>query len=59
VFENEAETALLSNASRCHQRFGYPAVSLQQMIEWTAHWAQIGGPALAKPTPYETRDGKF
>ena len=60
VFENtEAETALLSNASRCHQRFGYPAVSLQQMIEWVAHWVKIGGPTLAKPTHYETRDGRF
>jgi dTDP-4-dehydrorhamnose reductase len=60
VFEHaEAETALLSNASRCHQRFGYPAVSLQQMIEWVGHWVKINGPTLAKPTHYETRDGKF
>jgi len=60
VLENtEAETALLSNASRCHQRFGYPAISLQQMIEWVAHWVKIGGPTLAKPAHYETRDGRF
>jgi dTDP-4-dehydrorhamnose reductase len=60
VLENtEAESALLSNASRCHRLFGYPAVTLQQMIEWVAHWVKIGGPTLAKPTHYETRDGKF
>ncbi|MGH7601536.1 MAG: NAD-dependent epimerase/dehydratase family protein [bacterium] len=60
IFENdEAETALLSNASRCHQLFGYPAVTLQQMIEWVAHWVKIGESTLAKPTHYETRDGRF
>jgi nucleoside-diphosphate-sugar epimerase len=60
IFENvEADTALLSNASRCHQLFGHPTVSLQQMIEWIAHWVKISGPTLAKPTPDETRDGKF
>jgi nucleoside-diphosphate-sugar epimerase len=60
VLENtEAESALLSNASRCHRRFGYPAVTLLQMIEWVAHWVKIGGPTLAKPTHYETRDGRF
>ena len=60
IFENtEADTALLSNASRCHQLFGYPTVSLQQMIEWVAHWVKISGPTLAKPTHFETRDGRF
>ena len=55
----EAETALLSNASRCHRLFGYPRVSLEQMIEWTAEWIQIGGTTLRKPTHFEVRDGKF
>jgi hypothetical protein len=60
LFEHaEAETALLSNASRCHRLFGYPAVSLPQMIAWVAHWVKISGLTLAKPTHYETRDGKF
>jgi nucleoside-diphosphate-sugar epimerase len=60
IFENiEADTALLSNASRCHRLFGYPNVSLLQMIEWVAHWVRISGPTLAKPTHYETRDGRF
>ena len=60
IFEGqEAETALLSNASRCHQRFGYPRVSLEQMIEWVAEWVRIGGTTLRKPTHFEVRDGKF
>ncbi len=55
----EAETALLSNASRCHRLFGYPRVSLEQMVEWTAEWVRIGGTTLRKPTHFEVRDGKF
>ena len=57
--DEEAATALLSNASRCHQLFGYPRVSLGQMTEWVAEWVQIGGPTLHKPTRFEVRDGKF
>ncbi len=55
----EAETALLSNAARCHQLFGYPQMSLEQMVQWVAHWAEIGGTTLGKPTKFEVRDGKF
>ena len=54
-----AATALLSNASRCHQLFGYPRVPLGQMIEWIAEWVKIGGTTLHKPTHFEVRDGKF
>ena len=55
----ETATALLSNASRCHQLFGYPRISLGQMIEWVAEWVRIGGTTLRKPTHFEVRDGKF
>jgi nucleoside-diphosphate-sugar epimerase len=55
----EAPTALLSNAGRCFRLFGYPSVTIDQMIEWTAHWIKIGGTNLGKPTHFETRDGKF
>jgi nucleoside-diphosphate-sugar epimerase len=55
----EAETALLNNASRCHELFGPPRVSLDQMLDWIAHWVAIGGPSLDKPTHFEVRDGKF
>jgi len=60
IFENEEmETALLSNASEYHRLFGYPKVSLKQMIEWVAHWILINGPTLNKPTHYEVRNGRF
>ena len=55
----EAETALLSNAAHCHQLFGYPQISLEQMVRWVAHWVEIGGLTLGKPTKFEVRDGKF
>jgi nucleoside-diphosphate-sugar epimerase len=56
---SEAETALLSDASQCHRLFGYPQVTLEQMIRWVAHWVKISGPTLAKPTHFEIRTGKF
>ena len=55
----ESDTALLSNAGECFQLLGYPAVSLEQMIDWIAHWVKISGATLAKPTHFETRTGKF
>jgi nucleoside-diphosphate-sugar epimerase len=55
----EAETALLNNAARCHRLFGYPSVTVEQMIEWVAEWIGMGGATLAKPTHFETRDGRF
>jgi hypothetical protein len=55
----EAETALLSNAARCQKLFGRPSVTVEQMIEWVADWIRTGGVTLAKPTHFETRDGRF
>lgn len=55
----EAPTALLSDASVCHALFGYPLIGLDRLIDWTAHWIEIGGPTLNKPTHFQTRDGKF
>ena len=55
----EAETALLSNAARCQKLFGRPSVTVEQMIEWVADWIRMGGVTLAKPTHFETRDGRF
>jgi nucleoside-diphosphate-sugar epimerase len=60
VFEGtESATALLSNAARCRTLFGDPAVSVEQMIEWTAAWIGSGGKTWNKPTHFETRDGRF
>lgn len=57
--DTESDTALLSNASLCQRLFGYPGVSLEQMIEWLAAWIRQGGGTLNKPTHFETRDGRF
>jgi nucleoside-diphosphate-sugar epimerase len=55
----EAPTALLNNAARCFRLFGYPSVTADQMIEWSAHWIKTGGTNLGKPTHFEARDGRF
>jgi nucleoside-diphosphate-sugar epimerase len=55
----EAPTALLNNATQAHGLFGYPRVTLAQMIEWTAAWVEMGGSMLNKPTHFEARDGRF
>ncbi|MGP3960352.1 NAD-dependent epimerase/dehydratase family protein [Nonomuraea sp. 3N208] len=55
----EAATALLSNASRCHRLFGYPELTPAELIEHTARWVTGGGPLLGKPTKFERRDGRF
>ncbi len=55
----EAPTAWLSDASRSFEMFGPVAVTLDEMIEATAHWVKSGGVTLGKPTHFETRDGQF
>jgi nucleoside-diphosphate-sugar epimerase len=55
----ESDTALLNNAARCHRLFGYPSVTIEQMVEMVADWIGLGGATLNKPTHFETRDGKF
>ncbi|WP_424768462.1 NAD-dependent epimerase/dehydratase family protein [Paenibacillus sp. sgz302251] len=55
----EADTALLSNASKSHQLFNYPRVSMLQMIDWVAGWVQAGGHTWNKPTHFQERKGKF
>ena len=60
VFDNEEQgTALLNNASRAHELFGYPRVTLRQMMGWVAHWVAIGGETLNKPSHFQEREGKF
>ncbi len=55
----EAPTALLNNAGRCHERFGQPRVRVEEMIDWIAEWIRGGGRLLEKPTHFEVRDGRF
>lgn len=56
---SEAPTALLNNAAKAQQIFGYPRVSLHQLLDWTAAWVNAGGALLNKPTHFEARDGRF
>jgi nucleoside-diphosphate-sugar epimerase len=55
----EAPTALLNNAAACMRLFGYPSVSVDEMIDRIATWIGLGGRSLGKPTKFELRDGKF
>ncbi|MBN1418390.1 MAG: NAD(P)-dependent oxidoreductase [Planctomycetes bacterium] len=55
----EAETALLSDASRARALFGPPRIDLDTMIGWVADWIARGGESYGKPTHFEVRDGKF
>jgi len=55
----EAETALLSKASRSLEEFGLPATSLDEMIERIVTWVAAGKTVLNKPTKFGVRDGKF
>lgn len=60
VFEGtETNTALLSNASLCHSLLGLPSVKLERLMEWVAHWVEIGGASLDKPTHFEVKNGKY
>ncbi len=56
---DEAPTALLSNAARCHGLFGYPDVTVAELIDATANWIRAGLPVHGKPTKFQQRDGKF
>lgn len=55
----EQSTALLSNAQESMRLFGYPKVSVHQMLDWTAEWIMSGGPLLDKPTHFTERKGAF
>lgn len=55
----EAETALLSDASCCIGVLGLPGTSLDQMVSMIVHWVVSGKKTLNKPTKYDMRDGKF
>ncbi|MBW8348375.1 epimerase [Bacillus sp. IITD106] len=59
-FMNEEQpTALLNNASKAHKLFGYPKVTLNEMIELVADWVMQGGETLNKPTHFQEREGVF
>ncbi|MNG34911.1 hypothetical protein D3C84_1215240 [compost metagenome] len=55
----EASNALLSNAAKAAASFGYPQVSLAQMLDWVAEWVRLGGETWNKPTHFQEREGKY
>ncbi len=55
----EADTALLSNASRLFTALGPPATPVDRVLEWIADWIKRGGATLGKPTHFEVRSGQF
>lgn len=55
----ERDTALLSNASRCAELFGPPAMGIGAMLDAVGAWVKDGGRALGKPTHFEEREGAF
>jgi NAD dependent epimerase/dehydratase family enzyme len=55
----EAPTALLSDATRCHALFGYPELSVGALVEAQAAWIRKGGTLWDKPTKFQRRDGRF
>lgn len=60
LFQYEAEgTALLNNASECHKLFGYPKITIREIIDITAQWLLNGGEELDKPTHFQERGGNF
>lgn len=58
IYEAEG-TALLNNASECHRLFGYPKVTVREIIDITATWLQNGGEEFGKETHFQERGGKF
>jgi hypothetical protein len=50
---------MLNNAQEAFQLFGYPRVSINQVLLWLADWVARGGDTLEKPTHFESRTGDF
>lgn len=60
VFTGEEQgTALLSNAAECFRLFGYPSVTLKEMIRLDAEWLISNGKTINKPTHFQERQGNF
>ena len=55
----EAQTALLSDATRMIELFGEPDLGIAEMFDVVADWVRRGGRSLGKPTHFEEREGRF
>ena len=60
TFEGEPEeTALLNDATRCHEQFGEPKVPVDEIVDLVASWIEQDGTTFGKPTKFHVRDGDF
>lgn len=59
IIGQETPQAWLSNARQSNGLFGYPLVSLDRMLGWTADWVSRAMPSHNKPTHFEARDGAY
>ena len=55
----EAGRAYLNDAGLSFRLFGYPRLTLAEMIGTQADWILAGGGSLGKPTHFETTDGNY
>ena len=53
------EAGYLSNAAKAFGLFGYPRVSMGELIQLQAEWLLQGGRTLNKATHFEVNNGKF
>jgi nucleoside-diphosphate-sugar epimerase len=53
------KSCYLNNAAKSFAEFGYPTVSIDEMISAQAQWIMAGQHSLGKPTHFEVNDGKF
>ena len=60
IFKNEEQsTSYLNNAAESFRLFGYPRITLKQMMELLTEWMTSGGRKLNKPTHFQERKGKY
>lgn len=60
TFINDSEdTALLTNTGKANELFGYPSVSISEVIKITAQWIMEGGEDIGKPSHFQERKGKY
>ena len=49
----------LNDSGKMCRLFGYPRMSLDEMILHQARWIASGGVSIGKPTHFEVNNGKF
>jgi len=53
------EFGYLSNAAKAFELFGYPRVSMGELVQLQAEWILQGGRTLNKATHFEVNNGTF